>query len=455
MRGPYDLSAARASAWAGAVVRSVGARPWAFVATVLAMVALTGGVVAVMPRSYEVKTRLFVRTLSPVQGMRDVTVASARKAAHLLRSEATAAKLVRETRSVEEWRLRRAPLSRVLDRLRAALGRSPTAEELAEGLAARLRNELVVTTSPAGIVEIALPWPDPVAGQRLVAAAKGEFVSTAHALEMKATENAIAILEAHSGVVRQEIDRRLRDLGERRFRLDVAPRAGSGEDEDGRDEDEDPEQDDARAEPLGAAGSRMDRLALLRAIRFAEALARPPPPAKAPPPVDADTRLRFRTLEGDPWAGRSAERADGEGGDRGAEGPDGRPGQSAPVDATVSPWAFEDAADVKGTEESTVSQSAQSELRRAVRARATLADRIVEARIALDTLAAGFEEQYVVLWPPELPHGPTRPDVPWIMAGALADGLLLGLFATTRAPRRAGRRPSERARPERRAARAG
>ncbi len=249
--GPHDLSRAKLRRAFAQSLGSVRHHRALFVLVCGATLAMVGGALAVMPRTYEVRCRIMDGAAPPEaargEGWRD---APAQAAARMMLARSRLEALVRATDLVAASRTNRAPILDARDWLLArARGQPPSDEDLRNGVIAALERRLAVSISADGSVEIAVRWPDPVVAYRIVDAVRWDYVETWHDLQMSSLSARVALLEQHAADARSDVA----------HRVEAARRS-------------------AAFRP-----------------RLAQAGARAPP--RAVTPLDADTRLRFEELE--------------------------------------------------------------------------------------------------------------------------------------------------------------
>jgi len=413
---------------------SVRRRWFLFLVVAAGMPLLAAGALKVLPKTYEVTTRILAQK-NPVLAVRadDNQMEPTKAAVDTITSNDSLRSLVQQTDLLAEWPKRRAPLLRWKDSLERWLGRAPTPDELTQGLVGLLQKEMQVWVTPTGTVTITLHWPDRLMAYRLVDAAQQNFLEKRHVLEVSTIAEQITILEGHAARLKKDIDAQVAEL--QRLRDKAMPKGQKPAPAGPAVSTLDP--------PEGANNLRVMLDAKRRAIADLEEfrqkhlvelqtrlmeqraiysenhpivtdLQRSLELLKQPSPQLTMLRQEAATLR--------QQLADS-GGDRPAK-----------RNANLDPEIFRDLA---FGEDSTV-EYARSQLRYAVQQYAAMRDRIDAAHIDLDTARAAFKYRYNVVTPPEIPRGPIKPKTALVLIAALVAGLLLALFATTAADLRSG-----------------
>ncbi len=378
---------------------SVRRRPGLFLVVAAGTVLLASAALAVLPKTYEVESRLLAQR-SPVLSVRaDVGQSDpTRAAAELIVGTDNLHAIIVQTNLLEEWRRRRLPILRLKDWLMQHIAGPPRRDDLLDSLTGLLQKNLVVWTTPDGTVAIRLRWPDGLMAYRLVDAAEQSFLEKRHVLEVSTIAEQISILEAHAARLKEQVEKEVADLQRLRDastpeRLRQAPRPA----------------------PLRLIDPEVMNLRVLldakrRAISDLEELQR-------------RHLLELQTRLAEPELRRKLAKY--------PAGPSGAVTGMPNVPAELF------RADIGGDEDSSV-EYARAQLRFAVGQHAAIRERITAARIDLDTAQAAFKYRYSVVIPPEIPRGPIRPRAARVMLAAVVAGLLLALFATTVADLRAG-----------------
>src|SRR5438128_15409 len=414
-------------------LRSVRRRLVLFICVAGGMVLLAVAALAVLPKTYEVQTRILAQRNAVLATRADSSqIEPTRAAVDTITSHENLRSLIQQTDLLHEWTLRRAPLLQLKDRLLRALGRTPTDDELAQGLVGLLQKQLTVWTTPDGAMTISLQWRDPVLAYRLVDAAQQNFLERRHALEVSTIAEQITILEGHAARLKNDIDAQVAELQRIRDRsgpkgprpavatppttpdpevlnlrvmLDAKRRANA-------------DLEDFRQRHLAEMQTRLteqravsseSRPLVTDLQRSIELLRQPSPQLALLRQEEADLRRKLSDSSDDSSA-------------------------SAQGGPNIAADLFRDLATA---EDSTV-EYARSQLRYTAQQYASMRERINAAHIDLDTARAAFKYRYSVVVPPEIPRGPIKPKAPLVIVAALVSGLLLALFATTAADLRSG-----------------
>jgi hypothetical protein len=417
-------------------LRSVGRRPWIFLLVASGMVALAAGALAVLPKTYEVGCRLLTQK-NPVLAVRaDASQADlpTRSAAETIVRRENLHALIRQTRLLQEWPMRRAPVLRAKDWILGKLRAPPSEEQMLDALTGLLEKRLNVWTTPDGGVVIQLQWPDGVMAYRLVDAAQQNFFETRHVLEVSTIAEQISILEGHAADLKKEIDKQVDDLQRRRERS--APKGARLAVRPPPPKPIDPEalnlkvMLDAKRRAIADLEDYRQRHLIELQTRLAEQRA----VYSESHPVIVDLQQSIDSLQAESPQLATLHREEADLLHRLAQRTDGAElvGASAlaiPADLIRNdPLVGEDSA----------VEYARAQLRFSVQQYASLRERIDAGRIDLDTARAAFKYRYTVVVPPEVPHGPIKPNAMLVMVAALIAGLGLALFATTAADLRSG-----------------
>jgi hypothetical protein len=414
---------------------SIRRRPLLFALVSAGMFLLAAGVLAVLPKTYEVESRLLAQK-SPLLAVRadsNQMDSPTRAAAETIIRRDNLLALIQQTDLVQEWPKRRAPIQRLKDSVLRLLKLAPTEKELTEGLTLLLEKRLTVWTTPDGTVVIRVHWPDAVMAYRLVDAAQQNFLEKRHVLEVSTIAEQISILEGHAAPLKKDIEAQVAEL--QRLRERSAVKAGRAPTSSPRTRSVDPDVPklrvilDAKRRAIADLEEYrrrhmlelQTRLTEQRAV-YAEShpmlldLQRSLDSFRQESPQLVTLRQEERELRR-----QLAERSDdGEGAVSGAP--------------NIPAELLRDLA----TDQDSSVEYARAQLRYTAQQYAVMRERIDAARIDLDTAQAAFKYRYSVVVPPQVPRGPIKPKAPLILAAALVAGLVLALFATTAADLRAG-----------------
>ena len=153
------------------VVHSIARHKLLFAITWAAVVGMSLGLVAAMPKSWDVQTTIQV---SPTQVISDLSGAaqpapgsrlstSGEYALDTVLSRQNLLDLIRQTDLIEQWPKIRAPLPKLKDRIWARLFRPPTAEDRLDDFVTLLEKRFWIT-SDQSTVTIGIVFPDRAAG---------------------------------------------------------------------------------------------------------------------------------------------------------------------------------------------------------------------------------------------------------------------------------------------------
>jgi uncharacterized protein involved in exopolysaccharide biosynthesis len=413
-------------------LRSVRRRPFLFASVFAGMVLLAGGALRVLPKTYEVESRLLAQKSAVLMVRADSNMEQpTRAAAELILDRENLNSLIRQTDLISEWPKRRAPLARLKDRIMLRLFGKVKEEDMLEALRGFLEKNLSVWTTVDGTVTIRLHWPDGQMAYRLVDAAEQNFLEKRHVLEISTIAEQILILEKHAAELEADLEKQVAGLQELRDRARPAavralPRPAVPK--------------SVRPEVLNLRvmlETKRRAIADLEAFRERHLLElqtrlteqRGIYSENHPMVVDLQQTIRSLQRESPQVTSLRQEEADlrrqlATFGDEAA----------APAPAVnLPPDLFR-----SERNEDSSTEYAATKLIYAAQQYAGMRDRVQAARLDLDTARAAFKYRYSVIVPPEVPRGPIKPKVPLVMAAAVMAGLALALFATTAADLRSG-----------------
>src|SRR6266852_1722453 len=417
-------------------IRSVRRRIGLFLLVWLGLVLLAATALKVVPKAYRVECRLLAQR-NPVLAVRadanqfePITRAAAET---IVRRENLEA-LVAQTQRVEEWPKRRAPLLRLKDYVFRRLGWAPSESELRAGLTRLLEKSLNVWTINDGTVVIQLTWPDALMAYRLVDAAQQNFLEKRHVLEVSTIAEQISILERHAANVKNEIDRQSEEI--QRLREELGPKPVHTVKRPPAPKPIDPEVLNLRV-MLDAKQRAIADLEEFRRRQFLELQSRLNQQREIysenhPAIVNLQQTLERFKQESPQLVALKQEEAE-------------LRRQLAPYresGATATPSAVNLASDVFGPigsgGEDPALEYPLAQLRYLLAQYAHIRERIDGGRIDLDTAQAAFKYRYSVVLPPEIPHGPIKPNVWRVIVAAIVAGLFLAIFAAAAADLRGG-----------------
>jgi hypothetical protein len=411
---------------------SVRRRWLLFIVVAAGIPLLAAGGLAVLPKTYEVTTRILAQR-NPVLAVRADTnqMEPTKAAVDTITSHDNLRSLIQQTDLLREWRRRRAPAQRWKDSLERRLGRAPTEDELTQGLVGLLQKQINVWVTPDGTVTIKLHWQDPLMAYRLVDAAQQNFLEKRHVLEVSTIAEQITILEGHAARLKKDIDAQVAELQRLRDRSGAkgqrpAPAAPTVNTLD-------PEAVNVRVmlDAKRRAIADLEEFRQRHLIELQTRLTEQRAIYSENHPIVTDLQRSIELLK-QPSPQLAMLRQEEAALRR--QLADSSDDSSAKGSPNLAPDIFRDLATA---EDSTV-EYARSQLRYAVQQYAAMRERIDAANIDLDTARAAFKYRYSVVTPPEIPRGPIKPKKLLVLAAALVAGLLLALFATTAADLRSG-----------------
>ena len=400
----------------------------------VAVVVASLGLMALLPKTYEVQTTLQV--LSPAglsSGSSDVDIQTKQAAQAVLRRD-NLIDLIRQTDFVKNWPLHRAPLLRLKDFLWAHLFKKPTDEERLDGFVGLLEKQLWVTPGE-GTVTIGIHLADdPQLALHLVEAALQNFLEARHAAEISSIGEVISILETRTAAAHEALDQSLRQLQELR---------------------------NARLAKLGLSVRRAmaPALATLPDPETEQLLVQVKSKRLAIADLEDFHRRRVAELEGrleelkSRYSDTHPAVLDAE---QALEAARPETAQVAslrhelqPLEAELKGRGFDSDAALKGNtnrdmalqqtlqaddpreDEDPDIDFAKSQVRHALGHYNDMLDRTAAARLEQDRAGAAFKYRYVVLWPAQRPLGPYRPKALEILVASLVAGLLFSVIGVT------------------------
>lgn len=418
---------------------SIRRRRWLFLLIFGGMVLLAAGGLAVMPRTYEVETRLLAQknAVLAVRADSNAWEVPTRSAADTILRRDNLHALIRETNLIEEWPKRRAPILRLKDWLQSKLGPPPTDEERLLALTGLLQNELTVWTTPDGTVVIKLRWPDGAMACRIVEIAQQRFIETRHVAEISTIGEQIAILEGHSAELKAKVEKGMAEVQLLRERSAAKGRAAKRPAAVRAPPvpDEPPEVVRLRVmlEAKRRAISDLDEFRRHRLVEQQTRMMELAPVYSKNNPVVVDLQKSIEALENDSPELRELRQEEAR---LRAE----LEKRSDRVDPSVPGLSSlpQDLFRMDGLSDDPALDYARAQLLFSAKQYAAMRERIDSARVELDTARAAFKYRYSVILPPEIPRGPVKPKAVLVMVAASLAGLLLALLGTTVADLRSG-----------------
>lgn len=403
----------------------------------------TAAIVAVLPRSYFVQSRLLARRnlVMPALGnpRRAVPLGEAdaptRMAAEAVMSRENLERVISQAKLMENFEEVLSPLGRLRYRVRELISGPRSDTERLNGMVGMLEQYMWVVANEGneGQVTIGVSWRDPNAAVRIVQAAQENFVQRRYETEVALIEESIGILERYVGDARQTIQESM--TASRPASLDGgAPRLPAALQ---------PRTNQKRAEEIvslqGALRAKEGAVAQLE-TEYRDRIARRRAELN-------DLQSRLGTAHPQVLAAQRAVQA--------AES-DSTVLQESRSDAaallaqltnlggsrTLSPYAEGTAPATREYVERWLSNRsdslespdvtyARSRLKIAIANYEDLVDRLESARIELETSKAAFKYRYTVIAPAQLPEKPATPNVPRLLIVGVLLAVMLSVFAVT------------------------
>ncbi|HVQ28941.1 MAG TPA: hypothetical protein VMV21_05135 [Vicinamibacteria bacterium] len=419
----------------------------------VAVVAVGVAVVALLPRTYHVQTRILaqrnqvIATLgNPNRTLPSEADSPTRGASEAVLRHDSILTLIRQTNLVEQWQGSRTTAGRFKDSLRRLLKRpEPTRQDIEDALATMLKKRLTVWTATEGTVTISVEWADPEMAFKLVEAAQENFLESRHQAEISVIAESISMLEEHASSVRENVDVALADYRVRRTKGRASDAAETGP---------------APAPPAAAVlpdaetaqlalrvtgkrravkeledyrqrrlGELQAQLAEQRAVyadshpnvvnlrQSIDAISRDSASLVAARKEQEDLEAEYVRRAGHPLEAETT--------------PVSSPLRLTPIEPLKV--ALDPSAKVEPGEE-----YARQRMTAAVNRYNTLLERVDAAHMELDAARAAFKYRYVVTEPPRAPKDPSTPNVMLLVAAATAAGLALAVIGCILAELRTG-----------------
>jgi len=423
--------------WVLYVVHSLGRHKVLLAGIWLGVVALSLGMVAVLPRTYEVTTTLQAQRAAMISALGSgITAGDAdapeKQAAETVLRHDNLVALVGQTDLVHNWPKNRAPLMRLKDWIWSRLFKPPSEESLVEGFVGLLEKRLTVT-SGEGTVTIGVRFPDAQLAYHLVEAAVQNFLEARHAAEISSIADVISILETRAAQAQSQLDDNLRQL--QQLRAARAERLGRQVRRVPQAKAAPPDQEASQL--LVQAEGKRRAIADLEAFRQRRITeletrlveARALYAATHPAVADVEQSLRALRQESPQVTALRRELAqlEAEVKQRGflpdAAGKGTRPAEMALQAAALDPT------DPREDEDPDIDY-AKSQVRHAVNRFNAMLDRVESARIEQDTAQAAFKYRYVVIWPAQRPRGSVQPNPALVFVASLVAGFFLAVIGT-------------------------
>jgi uncharacterized protein involved in exopolysaccharide biosynthesis len=409
------------------------------------VIVLTGAAAVVIPRSYDIRTKITAEQniVMPALNNPRRAVPTASDMPTRLATEAVMRRdnlvgIIKATNLLDTWPIVQSPAGKVKTALVSLLTGRPTTEGRINALVGLLEKKLWVDTGE-GTVTIGIHWVDPMSGFRIVQLAQQNFLDERHASEVSIIGESIAILESHVSSARDAIQEALGDVDESQSHARVAtttvervtepaPRAAPIVSND---------QEIASVQALLSSKQQaISDLESARAHRLADLNARLTELRKSFGPAHPDVVLAQEGITA--LAGESPQLV----GLRSEEGQlRARLQTLGAAAAAAPPRNAAEPARARVTLERLRSRPdsiedprvtyAKSRLKIAIANYEDLLDREEGARIELETARAAFKYRYSIITPPEIPDHPASPNVPRLLMVGVFLAFVLTLFVAT------------------------
>lgn len=444
----------------GFIFRSLG-RHWLLAATTaLLMMGATSAAALYWPKSYHVDAKLLVQRnevmaslVNPGRTISREAEAPTRAAEEIVLQHDNLLSLIKQTDLMTEWERTRIPLLKTKDRIFAKLRGPQTEESRLESMVGLLEQRLKVYATPEGSVTFDIAWPDPQMAYSIVDHSIQNFLQFRRVSETSAIADSIAILDQSVASLETTVTQTISELPKRRTtptvrRSEPAPAAAA-----------------APAVPVITVPAgpppdlvrRRDRLKADLDIRR-QNVARLDEAHRAQL-NDAQSRLAAAKMvyaEDFPTVialRQSVAQLSRESAELVAARRDAQNAESEYETLNSTLQAADDSARTSATAASTALtpstprvridstpievdlNSGESNDPTSLRLKvelaelATVRERANAARAELSSSQAGFKYQYTVLRPPQVPRGPSSPNVPAFLAAGVVASLLLALMA--------------------------
>ena len=203
------------------VVGATRRHKWLGLSVCALVLALTGTLVTLLPRTYHVSARLLAQRnevmtalSNPGRAVPWDADAPTRAAAETVLRRDNLIAIIKETDLLADWERTRAPLLKFKDVLTNMLGGPLTPEEKLDQMVGLLESRIIVVAGPTGdgTVSIDLDWPHAEMAFLLVEAAQKSFLEARQAAEAAAINESIGILERYSATLHENISGTMAEL---------------------------------------------------------------------------------------------------------------------------------------------------------------------------------------------------------------------------------------------------
>ena len=446
----------------GFILRAVG-RHWLLSAvTALLMLAAASTAAVYWPKSYHVDAKLLVQRnevmaslVNPGRTISREAEAPTRAAEEIVLQHDNLLALIKQTDLINEWERTRIPILKTKDRIFSALRGPQTEESRLDSMVGLLEQRLKVYATPEGSVTFDLQWPEPQMAYSIVDHSIQNFLQFRRVSETSAIADSIAILDQSVASLETTVTQTIAELPKRRTTSTVrrseptpapapAPAvpvviAPTGPPPDLvrrlarlKADLELSRQNVARLEEahrlqLTDAQSRLAAAKMVYAEDFPTVIAlrqsvaqltRESPELAAARRDAQSTESEYETLSTALQAADDSARPPAT--SVAASSPSSRPRfDSTPIEVDLTAGEMNDPTSLR--------------LKVELAELATVRERANAARAELSSSQAGFKYQYTVLRPPQVPRGPSSPNVPAFLAAGVLASLLLALMAAVAA----------------------
>jgi hypothetical protein len=417
------------------VFRSVGRHKALVFLIWFAIVASSVGLMALLPRTYEVHTILEAKGAQsiPALGSRanlgEADAPTKQAAEAVLRHDNLVA-LVAETNLVEKWPRNRAPLAKLKAAIWRRLFHPPSEKDQVDDFVSLLEDRLSVTTSDE-TVTIGILFPDPELAYHLVETALENFLEARHAAVISSIGEAISILEARTTQAQASLDeerRALQALRAARKSKVATPKPVASKAHVPTAADPETTQLLVRVQNKRQAIADLEGFRQRRVTELETRLGELRATYSEAHPAVSQLRQSLETMrqESPQLLSLRQELAplEAELQQRGvvAETPLKSPAAAAFVQVVA-----QELDEARENADPDIDY-AKSQVRRALAKYSDLLERIAGARLEQDTAQAAYKYRYTVLWPAQMPRHPFKPQPERIIPASLLAGLLVAII---------------------------
>jgi uncharacterized protein involved in exopolysaccharide biosynthesis len=415
----------------------------------VALVGLVAVALAVLPKTYHCEIKIQAQrnqVIGSVAGMTrpwDYELPTAAATDLIIRTD-NLRSLVRKTDLIHAWDATRAPLLRLKDALLRRLRGEIPDDQKEEAMIGTLEQRLSVKTTE-DTVTIGVDWPDARTAYRLIQAAHENFLEARQYKEVSALSEAVGLLQGRALEQRNKVDAAVERM--QRLRSTYEPRKKSAAvvvkpPTPPRPVAVDPDLERLRT-ALRSKRQVIAEMEDFRSRRMAELASRLAEMRQVysdfhPAVVDLQQTIDQQKREENPQLialrqeyQKLEEEYERRGGSAAAEAPDPSASSGMLPAALIQLGRSED--------EPPEVEEAKAELKHEIGRYSTLAERIEQAQLEVETQRAAFAYRYGVLRPAAVPASPVKPKKAQMLLVGLIAGLLLGVAAAILADLLSGR----------------